>query len=80
MKIYVFTNEDGEILGTIRPQPVQERPLHAPTFAPPSHALGTNIGGQYLYEVDLPPHCHRDLPPEELHRELAKLIPAKRKK
>lgn len=67
MKIFAITNAEGEVIATAR------ETLSAGADAPFGARLVPQAG-QKLHEVTLPPALHHIRTPQELHREVAKLI------
>jgi hypothetical protein len=73
MKMFVITDAQGKVIGSYRPQPVQDP--NAPVFRPvPLHSKG-----QKVYEIDVPDRISTITSARELHDELAKLIGSQHK-
>lgn len=67
MKIYVFTDQRGDIIGSFRPKDKHDE--GDPSFKPTGRSLGQ------VHEVDMPDALAAVKDPAQLHQELAKLIP-----
>lgn len=71
-KIFVITDAAGKIIGSY--QPPVKLPTGAPSFRPAAHPTA----GHKVHELDLPENMQNIASAEELHRQLAELLRAKR--
>jgi hypothetical protein len=68
MKIFVFTNAQGKVIGSFTPH---EKPdPKAPTFHPIPHPHSEYV----VHEIEAPDHLRNITSAADLHQELASLI------
>ncbi len=72
-KIFVFTNNDGMIIGSFIPTGDQNADPSQPQIA-----TDITILGQEIHEMEIPSHLPENVSPSILHQELAKIIAIKR--
>ena len=66
MKIFVFTDQQGNVIGSFRPK--EPADPGAPTFKPEARSMGK------VHEIDLPAALASVKDPVRLHQELGKLV------
>jgi hypothetical protein len=72
MKIFVFANAEGKVIGSFAPHERQEP--GAPTFQP----IPDPRSGQVVHEVEVPDHFRSFTSAAELHRELGQWLQSSR--
>ena len=68
-KIYVFTNDNDQIIASFTPSSDGETHPHQPRVA-----TDAVIPGQRLHEMEIPEALPEDVSVERLHQELAKML------
>lgn len=67
MKVFVITNDNGDVIGSMRPS---QNP--SPGAPIPGRPIPQN--GQHLHEIELPSHLEHVTSADILHQEFKKLI------
>lgn len=70
MKIYVFTNGAGKVIGSYQPNP--NPPANTPTLQPTPSGTSCRV-----HELEVPDRLCEITSADELHRELVRLVAAK---